>query len=86
MEHAVDVADRLWRQPTAAITPPIVKWAPVERREVGWCERLEYHASERRDDVTIDGHPVARPGGGPDPRWPHGGEPFVDQEGAEFTW
>jgi hypothetical protein len=25
MEHAVDVADRLWRQPTAAIPPPIVK-------------------------------------------------------------
>jgi hypothetical protein len=22
---------------------------------VDWCERLEYHATERRDDVTIDG-------------------------------
>jgi hypothetical protein len=25
MEHAVDVSDRLWRQPTAAISPSIVQ-------------------------------------------------------------
>src|SRR4029450_10664225 len=36
-----------------------------------------------RDDMPFDGHAVAVPGGGPDPRWSHGSQPLIEQKSAK---
>jgi hypothetical protein len=78
MEHAVDVPDTLRSQPAAPVAPPIVQQLTVEHREVGRREPLQEQATERRDDVPLDGYAIAVPGGGPNPRRAHGRQPLVD--------
>jgi hypothetical protein len=83
MEHAMKVPNALRGQPTAPVLPPIVQQRPVERRQVSRREPLQWHPTKRRDDVPFDGHAVAVPGGGPDPRWSHGRQPLIGQECAK---
>jgi hypothetical protein len=76
----MDVADGLRGKAAASLPMPGLKQSSIEGGQLCRGESLEREVAEGGNDVPLGVPLVAEPGGGPDPRWAHGGQPLVHQE------